>query len=171
MDYEMEVTGTHIWYYYICHREVWMIVHQLAPDQEDDNIEIGRFLSEHTYQRNKKEVVIGNIKVDRIRKEGEQLIIGEVKKSSRYKQSARFQLLYYLDTLRNMGIQAKGELLFPEEKKKEILEWTAQDKEELDKAIGDIQRIARLPVPPSPKKISFCSNCAYREYCWAEGTE
>jgi CRISP-associated protein Cas1 len=30
------------------------------------------------------------------------------------------QLLYYLDMLREMGINAKGELLFPEERKKEL---------------------------------------------------
>lgn len=28
----MEVTGTLIWYYYICKREVWLMFHQIAPD-------------------------------------------------------------------------------------------------------------------------------------------
>lgn len=165
----MEVNGTHIWYYFVCKREVWLMIHQIAADQEDESLEIGRFLSEHTYTRNKKEVLIGNIKVDRIRHEGEILYIGEVKKSSRYLKSARFQLLYYLDTLRRMGIEAKGELLFPEEKKRELVEWTKEAKEELDVAIEDIRRIARLPVPPPLEKIHFCNKCAYREYCWAEG--
>lgn len=164
----IEVSGTHVWYYFICKREVWLMMHQIAADQEDDNMEIGRFLSELTYQRNKKEVLIGNIKVDRLRKDGEHLVIGEVKKSSRYLTSARFQLLFYLDTLKKMGIDAKGELLFPEEKKKEIVEWSLESKQDLDNAIEDIQKIAGLPVPPPPKKISFCRKCAYREYCWAE---
>lgn len=168
MDYVMGVTGTHIWYYFICKREVWLIVHNIAADQDDENLDIGRFISEHTYQRNKKEISIGNIKVDQVRREGEQLIIGEVKKSSRFKESARFQLLYYLDTLKQMGIEAKGELLFPEERSKEVVEWTPETKEQLDKAIEDIREIARQPVPPPPKKINFCRKCAYREYCWAE---
>ena len=168
MDYVMGVTGTHIWYYFICKREVWLIVHNIAADQDDENLDIGRFISEHTYQRNKKEISIGNIKVDQVRREGEQLIIGEVKKSSRFKESARFQLLYYLDTLKQMGIEAKGELLFPEERSKEVVEWTPETKEQLDKAIEDIREIARQPIPPPPKKINFCRKCAYREYCWAE---
>lgn len=67
----MDVNGTHIWYYFICKREVWLITHQIAADQEDDNLEIGRFISETSYQRQKKEMLIGNIKVDRIRREGD----------------------------------------------------------------------------------------------------
>lgn len=168
MGYVMDITGTHIWYYFICKREVWLIIHNIAADQDDENLDIGRFISEHTYQRNKKEILIGNIKVDQIRKEGEQIIIGEVKKSSRFKESARFQLLYYLDTLRKMGIEATGELLFPEERNRETVEWTPEMKARLNEAVEDIRNIARQPVPPQPKKINFCRKCAYREYCWAE---
>lgn len=166
--YEMPVTGVHIWYYYICKREVWLIIHQIAADQDDENIDLGRFFNEHTYQRDKKELSLGHIKVDRVREENGELVVGEVKKSSRFKESARYQLLYYLDTLRQMGVQARGELLFPKERRRERVEWTPEAKQELEKAVADIRRIARLPVPPPPKKISFCKKCAYREYCWAE---
>lgn len=124
----MDVNGTHIWYYFICKREVWLITHQIAADQEDDNLEIGRFISETSYQRQKKEMLIGNIKVDRIRREGDTLVVGEVKKSSTYEKSAYYQLLFYLDTLRKMGIEAKGELLFPKEKKVTKVEWTEEGK-------------------------------------------
>jgi len=167
MDNVVEVTGTHIWYYFVCKREVWLMFHSIAADQDDENMDIGRFISENTYTRNKQEVSIGNIKIDRLRKEGQQLIVGEVKKSSRYLKSARFQLLHYLDNLRKMGINAKGELLFPEERKKEIVEWTQESIEELEKAIKAIKEIAILSVPPKPEKITFCRKCAYREYCWA----
>jgi CRISPR-associated exonuclease Cas4 len=169
MSFSMDVTGTHIWYFFICRRELWLIIHQIAADQDDENLDIGRFISENRYQKDKKEIVIGNIKVDRVRKQGQQLIIGEVKKSSRFKESARYQLLFYLDTLKEMGIEAKGELLFPEERRREVVEWTPEAKEKLDEAIQEIRRIARQPVPPPPKKINFCRKCAYREYCWAEG--
>jgi CRISPR-associated exonuclease Cas4 len=167
----MDVTGTHIWYYFICKREVWLMIHNIAPDQEDENVDLGRFINEHTYQRNKQEILIGNIKVDRIRREDGQLVIGEVKKSSRYIESARYQLLFYLQTLKKMGIQAQGELLFPEEKKKETVILTESAEQELSAAEEDIRKIARLPVPPPPTKIGFCRSCAYREYCWAEENE
>ena len=50
----MDVNGTLFWYYNICKREVWLMTHQIVPDQQDDNISFGRFLHETTYQRNKK---------------------------------------------------------------------------------------------------------------------
>lgn len=165
----MEVTGTQIWYFFICQRETWLILHQIAADQDDENLDIGRFISEHSYKRDKKEVVIGNIKVDRVRKSGNDLIIGEVKKSSRYRKSSTFQLLYYLYSLSKMGIEAKGELLYPQEKRKESVELTDKNIEELENAIVGIRNLARQPIPPQPEKISFCKKCAYREYCWAEG--
>jgi CRISPR-associated exonuclease Cas4 len=67
-----------------------------------------------------------------------------------------------------MGIEAKGELLFPKEKKVTKVEWTEEGKRVLEEAFADIRRIARLPVPPEPEKIGFCRSCAYREYCFAE---
>lgn len=168
MNYEIAINGTHIWYYFICKREVWLILHQIAADQDDENIDLGRFIQEHVYQRNKKELLIGNVQVDRIRREDDQLVIGEVKKSSRYLESSRYQLLYYLQTLKKMGIAARGELLFPEEKKKVVVELTEESEQELNQAVEAIRAIARLPVPPQPEKIHFCRKCAYREYCWAE---
>lgn len=165
--YVMPVTGTHIWYYYVCKREVWLMTHQIAPDQDDDNLDIGRFINKHTHQRYKQEMSIGSIKVDRIRREDGKLIIGEIKKSSSFIKSARYQLLYYLRTLKEMGIHAEGELLFPEEKKREKVFLTEKEEKELDKAVDDIRQIARLPVAPKPVKIGFCRRCAYREYCWA----
>jgi CRISPR-associated exonuclease Cas4 len=167
-DYEMPVTGTDIWYYYICKREVWLMKHQIAPDSEDENLEIGRFIHEYRYGRSKQEIEVDNIKVDRLTNRSGTLVVQEVKKSSRFLHSAKMQLLYYLDTLKQMGIEAKGELLFPEERKRETVEWTEEGKRELEKAISDIRRIARMSVPPERKKIKFCGKCAYREYCWAE---
>lgn len=165
----MPVTGTLIWYYFICKRETWLMIHQIAPDEEDENLEIGRFIHEYRYQRDKKEIEVDSIKIDKLKKRGGQTIVQEVKKSSKFLESSRNQLLYYLYTLKQMGIEAKGELLFPEEKKKEELELTENAIQNIENAIQDIRRIARLPVPPQPEKIPYCRNCAYREYCWAEG--
>ena len=41
---ELHVTATLVWYYYICHREVWLMGHQITPDQDDSNLELGRFV-------------------------------------------------------------------------------------------------------------------------------
>ena len=38
---EFKVSGTYIWYYCICQREVWLLAHALEADQQDENIQIG----------------------------------------------------------------------------------------------------------------------------------
>lgn len=165
----MAITGTDIWYYFICKREAWLNMHHIVPDEEDENIEIGRFIHEYHYRREKKEVAIDSIKIDRLKRENGELVVREVKKSSKFLTSARYQLLYYLYTLQKMGITARGELLFPEERKKERVELTTESIAKLEQAMDEIRRIAKAPIPPPPRKIPFCRRCAYREYCWAEG--
>ena len=49
-----KITGTLIWYYYICLREVWRVTHELNPNQEDSFLEIGRLLGEDAYKREKE---------------------------------------------------------------------------------------------------------------------
>jgi CRISPR-associated exonuclease Cas4 len=114
----MSLTATLIWYYYICHREVWLVARQITPWQENPFIEIGRLISEESYQRERKEIHLENIVIDLLKTEGENVVIGEVKKSSRFEKSARMQLAYYLWRLKQLGISATGQLLFPKEKKR-----------------------------------------------------
>jgi len=161
------VTGTLIWYYFICKREVWLMSHQLEPDPDDPNIDLGRFLHEQSYQKDRKEVCLGNIVIDIIKREDGQLVIGEVKKTSKFKESARMQLLYYLKQLKDMGIQATGSLMFPKEKKKEEIILAAEDEKKLEAVVNDILRIIYLEKPPKVEKNHFCKNCAYNELCYA----
>lgn len=164
---EINVSGTLVWYYYICPREVWLIGHQITPDQDDANVSLGRFIQDHTYSRERKELTVGWSKMDVFRVTDEGLVIGEVKKSSRYRNSARMQLAFYLSELRQRGIEARGELRFPKEKRKEEVLLDEQTERELDKARREILRILYLPTPPEPKKISYCKKCAYAEFCWS----
>ncbi len=143
------------------------MVRKINPNQDDENIDLGRFIQEHTYKRDKKEISLGNIKLDIVRQEKGQLVIGEVKKSSKYEQSARMQLAFYLNELKKAGIEAVGELMFPQEKKKVTVELTENLIAEIEKAKLAILEIAVADAPPPAKKINFCRNCAYAEFCWA----
>lgn len=164
---DIHVSGTLVWYYYICPREVWLISHQITADQDDSNISLGRFIQDYSYPRERKELVVGHSKMDVFRVTDEGLVIGEVKKSSKYRSSARMQLAFYLSELRQRGIEAKGELRFPKEKRKEEVVLDEQTERELDKVCREILRIVYLPEPPKPQKIAFCRKCAYAEFCWS----
>lgn len=161
------MNGTLIWYYYVCKREVWLMAHSISPDEDDENIDLGRFIHENSYGRKTKEVSIGNIKVDIVEEKDGYVMIGEMKKSSRYIESARNQLAYYLLQLERNGITAKGTLMFPKEKKREEIELTKELVKKLEEAEKDIIKICYGPFPPKPIKINFCNKCAYREFCWS----
>ncbi|MDA8235418.1 MAG: CRISPR-associated protein Cas4 [Clostridia bacterium] len=167
MQENLNVTGTLIWYYFICHREVWLMARNVVPDQDNSNVDLGRFIQEQSYQREKKEINLGHIKLDVISRGKEGLVIGEVKKTSKSEASARMQLAYYLSELEKLGLKAKGELRFPKEKRREIVELTDELRTKLDLAVRDILRIAYLEKPPGPIKIKYCKNCAYAEFCWS----
>ncbi len=164
---EFYVTGTYIWYYCICKREVWLLSHGLEADQQDDSMRIGNMIHENAYSRSRKEMEFGDSKFDVIRTDHGRLVVGEVKKSSRYVESSTMQLLFYLQQLEESGICAEGELLFPEEKKKERVLLNNENRRRLAFIVEDIKVIARLEKPPEPEKNHFCKKCAYGEFCWS----
>jgi CRISPR-associated exonuclease Cas4 len=140
---------------------------EIHPDQEDPFIEIGRILSEESYKREKKNIYLEGMIIDVMKVKDGEVIIGEVKKSSRFEKAAKMQLSFYLLKLKKIGIEAKGELLFPREKKKVEVILTDEIENELKIAEGKIKSIINLDKPPEAKKIKFCKNCAYEEFCFS----
>ncbi|SHI82143.1 CRISPR-associated protein Cas4 [Lutispora thermophila] len=163
----MVVNGTLIWYYAICKREVWLMSRNITPDQKDTNIEIGRFLHETYYNRSKKEIEFGNVKFDVLVNTKDELVIGETKKTSKFEEASTMQLLYYIRELRRAGINAKGVLLYPEERKRVEVEFTEEKNMLLEKAEDEIGRIINDATPPPVVKNKYCKSCGYREYCYA----
>lgn len=162
-----EITGTLIWYYYICRREVWLMSRQITPWQENPFIELGRLISKETYERNKKEIKIENVVIDIIKSADQEVLVGEVKKSSRFLKSATMQLAYYLTKLKKYGVDSTGILLFPKEKRRISISLTKEIELELEEAQKDIKEIISREAPPPPVKNKFCLKCGYRDFCWA----
>ena len=159
------IGGTLIWYYMICRRELWLMAHALNPDEDDPNIEYGRFLHERAYAREGSEVGLGSSKMDRVIERNGQVVVVEIKKSSRAIESARTQLAHYLMELEERGITAQGELRFPEERHKEMIILDDAWRERLRNIKEDIVNITAEPNPPPAKRISWCSHCGYMEFC------
>jgi len=166
-EQEFSVNGTLIWYYYICKRQVWLMAHSLTPDQGDDRISQGRAIHEFSYPRDKKEINLGNVKIDLVRSEKGQLVIGEIKKSSHFLTSATRQLQFYLLQIEKMGIEARGELFIPEEKQRIEVVLNEEARFELESAEDEIIAIVENTTPPPAKKVKWCKPCAYAEFCWA----
>jgi len=164
---EIRITGTLIDCYYICKRETWLMSRNIIPDQENKFIELGRFINESSYRRNRKQIHLENIVIDLTKLNDQKLIVGEIKKSSKAEKAATMQLCFYLYTLREHGIEAEGELLFPKEKKKEKVVLDEETTKELESAMDEIKKITSQDIPLPAVKIKYCRNCAYREFCWS----
>ncbi|MDQ0191306.1 CRISPR-associated protein Cas4 [Alicyclobacillus cycloheptanicus] len=164
---EVHVTGTLVWYYHVCPREAWLMSRQLTPDEEDDNIRIGRLIHEESYVRFAREVTTAAGKMDRLVRRDGQWVVYEVKKSSRHEVSARMQLLYYLLQLHEDGVEAVGELHFPEERRVVRVTLGPSEMCEIQNTVKEIQTLMSQPLPPPPKRIPVCRQCAYAEFCWA----
>lgn len=161
------INGSLLEAYLVCKRQAWFLGHAMAGDREHRDLAIGRFLSDETYPRQKHEILLGDVKIDLLRKEDGLLCIGEIKKSSNTLSSARFQLLLYLFHLEQAGISAQGELLVPLEKHKEIVTLTEEDRNQLLQLIEEIEVFLASPKAPTPSWFSACSRCSYAELCWA----
>lgn len=168
---ESHITGTLVWYYAICPRECWLMAHQIEPERDNDLLALGRLNTEAHYQREEKEITLpGGVRVDKVRKEKGQLILSEIKKTSKFLPAARLQLAYYLWVLAQEDVAATGEVLVPDERLKETLE-LSEVKEELELAMTNIRHLVAEPKPPRAEWLHYCKTCAYAEFCWSGADE
>ncbi len=167
MKQEIKITGVMLQSYIICKRQLWFFSRQIVPDQKNPYIEIGRLIDEMSYQRERKKIHFEDFVIDIVKKKGSSLVIAEVKKTSKAKESALMQLAFYLYRLKQNGILATGELLFPKERRKQKVVLTEELEEKVLKALNEIAKILATPNAPKPEKQKYCTKCGYREFCWA----
>lgn len=164
---EVPIGGTLIWYYAICKREVWLMSHQLSPDQDVEQLAQGREIHEEYYSRNRKELDIENSKIDMIQKKDGSLLISEIKKSSKYVDAVILQLKYYLSIFHEKGVEASGVIRIPTEKKQIEVNLTPEDILHLEKVKSEIIDILCKDLPPELVRVKYCKSCAYSEFCWS----
>lgn len=167
MTEEINLTGSAFYNYVICPRKAWLMQYQIDPERDHDLLAQGRLNNVEHYERAEKELPLPGIKVDQVRREGGELIIGEVKKSSSGLEASILQLSFYLYRLEEAGVEARGEVLVPKERKKIPVVLDEATRARLSTATEEILEILSTPQPPKAEWIKFCPNCAYAEFCWS----
>ena len=163
----MKITGVMVQYYVACKRELWFYLNQINMNYEDENITLGRHIHKESYKREKKNILIDEtIALDYVKTENG-VTVFEIKKSSKLEEPVRYQLYYYLYYLKKeKGIEAKGRLVYPKERKTEDLELTPEIEREIENIISGIEEVAKMEKPPEPKRKPYCKRCSYYELCW-----
>lgn len=161
------ITGVMIYYYFVCKRKLWYFCHELNMEAENEDVMLGKFLDENTYQRDDKHINVDNIiNIDFIR---ENLELHEVKKSRAIEEAGIWQVKYYLYYLKERGVSdVKGKIDYPLLKKTVIVELTEEDEVTLNKIIDEVLKIKGAVIPPEFNKQTkrICKNCAYHDLCF-----
>jgi len=161
---EIVFTGVQVNYYFIDHRVLWYFSKGITMEHNSELVEIGKIITSEYYKRDKKEIQIGRIKIDFYRKN---LEIHEVKKSSKFIEASRWQLIYYLYVLKKLGVECKGILNFPKERKTEEIFLDEEKEKKIEEILQDIKKIVNLPKPPITKQSQKIKKSSYYEFFMA----
>ncbi|AIJ05282.1 CRISPR-associated protein Cas4 [Methanocaldococcus bathoardescens] len=165
LEKELLIRGTEINYLYICKTKLWYFVRGITMEHESDFVDLGKFLHEKSYFGEEKEVQIGSIKIDFIKKH-DIIEIHEIKKGKKMEKAHIMQALYYIYYLSKLGMKAKAILHYPKLKEIKEIKLKENDKKEIINSIREIKKIKSLKNPPKPIYQKICEKCAYYELCY-----
>ena len=166
----MNITGTHIGYYFFCCRRLWLFANSINMEQTSDTVAMGKFISETTYGRVKHEIRIVDDEDDIVLDfyDDKTKTIHEVKKSDKMEETHIWQVKFYISVLEKKGVSGvTGEIDYPKLRQKIKVELTDNDREELIMIKNKIEKILELELPPEVINKPFCKNCSYYDLCYA----
>ena len=160
-------TGTHVNYYFVCQRKLWLFAHGLQMEQTSDTVYTGKVVDQSSYERQEKGFDIdGVINIDWI--DSRTGIIHEVKKSNKIEKAHEMQVLYYLWYLKQKGVEGIScEIDYPLLRQRTTVRLTPEKEHELCEALSGIQMTVGSEAPPERMNRRFCKKCSYYELCWA----
>ena len=166
----MNTTGTHINYYHVCRRKLWLFANGINMEHTSELVEEGKLIHETSYpQRAEKyqEIEIDGIKIDFY--DPKNKIVHEIKKSDKVEEAHTYQLKYYLYVLQQNGIEgASGILEYPKLRQTEKIELSKEDVKYLENAKLQIQQIIQSENCPPKVEKKICKRCSYFDFCWVE---
>ncbi len=159
------ITGTLINYYTTCKREAWLYSRRIHADQWDENILMGKALSQ-IKEEQLQNFPFSHLKFDKIGKQRGHYLITEYKKSMKNPDAAKMQLLFYMYQLKT-SLKLKeinGKVISG--KKVIYVEGNEENLKKIDELIAEISEFLNTPKAPPFEKNRFCKNCGYRDYCF-----
>jgi CRISPR-associated exonuclease Cas4 len=169
----MNIVGTHINYYHVCRRKLWLFANGINMEHTSELVEEGKLIHETSYpQRAEKyrEIELEGVKIDFY--DPKNKVVHEIKKSDKAEQAHTWQLKYYLYVLQQNGIAgATGILEYPNLRQREEIELSAEDVQYLKIAQSQIRQITLSDACPPRVEKKICKRCSYFDFCWTEETE
>jgi CRISPR-associated exonuclease Cas4 len=175
----MTLTATHINYFHICHRKLWLFANGINMEHTSETVAEGKFIGETTYpQRPGKysEMELssslgggweGAGKIDFY--DAKNKIIHETKRSDKMETAHEWQVKYYIWLLEQIGIEGvKGIIEYPKLRETKQVELSADDKIYLQQIVTQIELLIHAETCPERINKKFCKTCSYFDFCWVE---
>jgi CRISPR-associated exonuclease Cas4 len=170
MLHVMQVTGTHIAYFHLCHRKLWLFTNGISMEHTSDAVSEGKLIGETTYNdRAEKftEIEVDGVKIDFY--DARRKIVHEVKKSNSVEYAHIAQVKYYLYKLHQKGVDGvTGLIEYPKLKKREEVFLTDDEHDEIrswEQRIGEIAGRVECPMLLHGK---ICNRCSYEDFCYSD---
>ena len=164
----MLVTGTHINYYFLCKRKLWLFANGIQMEHTSDLVYEGKFIHETSYPRRSEkyqELELEGIKIDFY--DARNKIVHEIKKSDKKEDAHEWQVKYYIYVLEKNGIEGvKGILEYPVLRQTTPVELSDDDRKYLKTVAAEITRLVAAETCPPVLNKSLCKNCSYYDFCY-----
>ena len=166
----MQLTATHINYFFICHRKLWLFANGINMEHTSQTVAEGKLIGETTYlQRPEKytEIEIGGSKIDFY--DAKAKVVHEIKKSDKAEEAHEWQVKYYLWLLAQNGITgATGILEYPKLRETKEVSLTASDETYLQAAVVQIKSLVESECCPPVINAKICKSCSYYDFCYID---
>lgn len=164
----MQLTATHINYYFICHRKLWLFANGINMEHTSDAVAEGKLIGETSYpQRPEKytEIEIGGSKIDFY--DARNKVIHEIKKSDKAEEAHEWQVKYYIWLLKQNGIEGvTGILEYPKMRETSKVVLTQTDIAYLQSTVQQIEKIVWQEQCPPRINSKICRQCSYYDFCY-----
>lgn len=173
----MNITATHLNYYFICHRKLWLFANGIQMEHNSEAVAEGKFIHETSYpQRAEKyrEIELSFPWKDDIDLFGKidfydagNKIIHEIKKSDKMEEAHAWQVKYYIWLLELNGIpQVKAILEYPRLRETREVCLSEEDREVLQATVLKVRDTVKREVCPEKINKKFCKKCSYYDLCY-----
>ncbi|WP_294143251.1 CRISPR-associated protein Cas4 [uncultured Sanguibacteroides sp.] len=165
----MYITATHVNYYYICLRKLWLFANGINMEHTSDIVTEGKLVHETSYSNRAaryEEVRIGGSVIDFY--DPRDRVIHEIKKSSAKEEAHIWQVKYYINLFEKEGIEGViGLLEYPLLRETLRVELEEGDRERLREIEMEILKIIESENCPERIPKRKCGSCSYYEFCYA----
>lgn len=167
---DLTITGTHITYYHLCHRKLWLFANGVHMEHTSEAVAEGRLIGETTYSgRATKftEIEVDGIKIDFY--DSRNKVIHEVKKSSRVEYAHVAQVKYYIFKLRRSGVEGvTGVIEYPKLKQRREVSYDTCDDDEIVSWENAVREIISREQCPAVIRARICKSCSYFDFCYSD---